>query len=211
MPSEKGKGIVEMYRLVQEGGSADQEWTLSITESALRLYFPDGGLAEVIPLVFIHPLFDLNELYTEGKISIATQQARVIFKKHRAAVAAVRRIVEESMIDAPRFCERLRRDSLRQIPIGLVLFIVCGGLFGLYCWYASWAPDPPKGHWIRWFGWAIHGGLLILLAGAIAGPLLAYHAFRQLLRLRRIRRLAIERDQQRQDTPDSDLEETEFE
>jgi hypothetical protein len=106
-----------------------------------------------------------------------------------AALAELREFVEAGLGSDAEYCTELRRQSLRSIPLGLAMFFVAGGLFGLYCWYASWAPDPPPGHWIRWFGWLIHGILLVLLGAALAGPLVAYFfGLRQWLRVRRLER-----------------------
>ena len=61
---------------------------------------------------------------------------------------------------------------------------------------ASWAPDPPSGHWIRWFGWLIYLVLLVLMGVGLAGPFVAYFGLRQWLRVRRIEWLAAETQRQ---------------
>ena len=94
----------------------------------------------------------------------ATPVGPLTFKKQPAALTPMRRLVELGLARDAEFRSELRRESLRAIPRGLALFVVGGGLFGLYCWYASRAPDLPPGHWIRWFGWLIHGVLLLLWA-----------------------------------------------
>jgi hypothetical protein len=58
----------------------------------------------------------------------------------------LRTFVEANLEKDAEYRTHLHREAVRDIPIGLAMFIVAGGLFGLYCWYASWAPDPPPGH-----------------------------------------------------------------
>jgi hypothetical protein len=161
-------------------------------DATLGLSTPDGQRVLEAPATAAHRLVDLYELYAEGKVSFATPLGSLTFKKQSSALAAVRELVEAALADDPGFCTDLRRQSLRAIPRGLVMFVVGGGLFGLYCWYASWAPDPPPGHWIRWFGWLIYGVLLILIGVGLAGPFVAYFGLRQWLRVCRIGRLAAE-------------------
>jgi hypothetical protein len=183
---------VESYRLIQEGGPGDAEWVLAWGDATLTLDAPDGQRVFEGPSAAAHHFVELYELYAEGKISFATPHGSLAFKKQSAAVAAVRRLVEVGLAGDPEFCAELRRQSLWAIPLGLVMFVVGGGLFGLYCWYASWAPDPPPGHWMRWFGWAIHLVLLVLMGVGLAGPVVTYFGVRQWLRVRRIERLAAE-------------------
>ena len=72
------------------------------------------------------------------------------------------------------------------------MFVVAGGLFGLYCWWAFTDGDPPPGTWLRWvlmwFGWLIHWVLLVLMGAALAGPFVSFFGLRQWWRLRRIGR-----------------------
>ncbi len=181
---------MESHRLVLEGGPRDAEWLLEWEGVTLTLTGPDGRPVFETGAGGAHRLVDLYDLYAEGKITLATPHGAVTFRKQPAALAALRALVEAGLAQDAEFRAELRRQSLRAIPRGLVMFVVGGGLFGLYCWYASWAPDPPPGHWVRWFGWLIHGALLVLMAAGLAGPFVAYFGFRQWLRVRRIERLA---------------------
>jgi len=163
---------------------------LAWDDVTLTLTAPDGRPVLKAPPNAAHRLIELYELYAEGKLSFATPHGTLIFKKQSAAVAAVRGLVEVGLVGDPEFCAELRRQSLWAITRGLVIFVMCAGPFGLYCWYASWASDPPPGHWIRRFGWAIHGVLLVLLGLGLAGLFAAYFGLRQWLRVKRIERLA---------------------
>jgi hypothetical protein len=188
---------VESHRLRQEGGPRDAEWVLAWDDATLTLDAPDGQRVLEAPSSAAHGLVELYELYAEDKVSFATPHGSLAFKKQSVAVTAVRRLVEAGMAGDPEYCADLRRQSLRAVPRGLVMFVVAGGLFGLYCWWAAVAGDPPPGTWQRWvlvwFGWAIHGVLLILMGVALAGPFVAYFGVRQWLRVRRIERLAAQR------------------
>lgn len=184
---------MESHRLVQEGGPRDAEWVLAWDDATLTLDAPDGQRMLEAPPSAAHRIVGLYELYSEGKVSFATPHGPLAFKK-RSAVAAVRGLVEAGLAGDPGYCADLRRQSLRAIPCGLVMFVVAGGLFGLYCWWAFTAGDPPPGTWLRWvlvrFGWAIHWVLLILISVALAGPLVNYSGLRQWWRFRRIGRAA---------------------
>jgi hypothetical protein len=192
---------VESHRLILESGPPDAEWLLEWDDVTLTLKAPDGQLVLEAPPTAAHRLVELYELYAEGKVSFATSHGSRTFKKQSGALAALRGLVEAGMAGDAEFRAELRRQSLRAIPRGLVMFVVGGGLFGLYCWYASWAPDPPPGHWIRRFGWLIHGVLLVLMGVGLAGPFVAYFGLRQWLQVRRIERLAAE--SQRHAEPDA--------
>jgi hypothetical protein len=181
---------VESHRLVPEGGPPDAEWLLEWDDAAVTLKGPDGRPAFESPLAAVHRVVGLHELYAEGKISFAGPRGALTFKKQPDALAALRGLVEAGLAGDTEFRDTLRRQSLHAILRGLAMFALGGGLFGLYCWYASWAPDPPPGHWIRWFGWLIKGILLVLMAVGLAGPFVAYFGLRQWLRVRRIERLA---------------------
>jgi len=184
---------VESYWLVQEGGSPDCQWRLAWDDGTLRLTDPDGQQVLAAPRGAAHQLVEVYELYAEGKISFASPHGSLTFRKESSALAAVRRLVEETLAGDPAYCVELRQQSWWSIAMGSFMFVVCGGLFGLYCWYASWAPDPPPGHAIRWFGWLINVVLTVLMALGLAGPLVAYFGLRQWLRVRRIERAAADR------------------
>jgi hypothetical protein len=183
---------MKSHRLVQKGGPSDAEWVLAWDDATLTLTAPDGQRVLQATPTAAHRLVELYELYAEGNVSFATPYGSLEFKKPSATVAAVRELVESGMAGDPEFCAELRRQSLRTITRGLVMFVVCAGPFGLYCWYASWAPEPPAGHWIRRFGWAIHGVLLVLMGVGLAALFAAYFGLRQWLRVKRIQRLTAE-------------------
>jgi hypothetical protein len=181
---------MELHRMILEGGPRDAEWLLEWDDATLALKDPDGHPVFEVESNSAHRVVGLYQLFAEGQISFATPVGFLTFKKHRAALTPMRRLVELGLARDAEFRSELRRESLRAIPRGLALFVVGGGLFSLYCWYASWAPDLPSGHWIRWFGWLIHGVLLVLMGAALAGPCVCYFGFRQWLSVRRIERRA---------------------
>jgi hypothetical protein len=174
------------YRLILERGSPTAEWLLEWDASRLVLRDPQNRVVFDAAASEAHRALDPYQLYAEGKISITGPYGAWVFKSNGAALAALRDFLEAGLAADAEYRSELRRQALRVMPLGLALFVVGGGLFGLYCWYASWAPDPPRGHWIRWFGWLIHLILLVLMAAGIAGPCMAWFGLRQWLRIRRI-------------------------
>lgn len=181
---------MESYRIRQEGGPRDTAWVLACDGEMLTLDAPDGERVLKAPITEVHRLVGLYDLYAEGKVRLATSRGSLVFREQSDSEAAAKRWVEAGMAADPEFCADLRRQSLGAIRRGLVMFLVGGGLFGLYCWYASWAPEPPPEHWIRRLKWPIHGVLLLLLGLGLSGPLAAYFGLMQLSRVRRIERQA---------------------
>lgn len=118
-----------------------------------------------------------------------------MFQKDPAAVADFLELVTAALRKDAVCRAELKRRAVREIVRGLVLFVGGGTLFGLYCWFASWAPPPQPGHWIRWFGWLLHGLLLVLLGAVLAGPAVAGLGWRQWLRVRRLERRATRGDE----------------
>ena len=96
---------------------------------------------------------------------------------------------EERLFASDATYPDLRKARARTaVRLGAGMFVISAGLFSLYCWWASWAPEPPPGHWVRYFGWLIHGVLLVLMAGALAGAGAVYASLRQLRRIRHTER-----------------------
>jgi hypothetical protein len=176
------------HRLILQGGSSIAEWLLEWDEAKFMLKDLDGQSVFEAEAAYAHRVVEFFELYAEGKISFASPHGSLTFKKNPAALAELRVFVETALSFDAEYRRQLQGQSLQSIQIGLTMLFVAGGLFGPYCWYASWAPDPPPGHWLRWLGWLIHGILLILLGAALAGPFMVYFGLRQWLRLRRIER-----------------------
>ncbi len=185
---------MESYRLIVERGPRDAEWVLAWDAAVLTLTAPDGEQVLEVPPNTIHRHVRLDELYSEGKVCIITPHGQLTFRTYPEVLTAVRQQVEVGLVDDADFCADLRRKSLQDIPAGLLMFVVCGGLFGLYCWWATTNGDPPPGTWQRtllvWSGCLIYGVLLVLLGVALAGPLISYRGLRTWLRVRRIVRLA---------------------
>jgi hypothetical protein len=69
------------------------------------------------------------------------------------------------------------------IRVGAVVFIVCGSLFGMFCWWAAIAPDPPK--WVLVLRPFMRLSLMFLMAGILAGPVLSYRGFKMLRGIRK--------------------------
>jgi hypothetical protein len=179
---------VHSHELTLEKGPHDAIWLLEFDEGNFYLTAPDGEVELEDQDDRAHRLIDHYALYAEGKICLRTPTGSLVFKPHKEAVKDLRELFEARLRSEPEYVEILSQGARGAIPFGFVLFIVAGGLFALYCWWASWAPDPPPGHWLRWLGWLIHGALLLLLAVSLAGASMVVFGVRELQRLRRIAR-----------------------
>jgi hypothetical protein len=177
------------YRLTQEAGPRDAEWVLAWDDTILTLSAPEGLQVLETPTTSAHRVVNLDELYAKGKVSLLTPSGPRTFRKHPPALSAVRWLVERGLVSDPEFCAEYRRESLMGVPIGLIMFVMGLGLFGLYCWYTWSAPDP-QGQWFRWFGWLIGWVLMVLLAVGLAGPLVAFAGLRRWFRMWRVGRRA---------------------
>jgi hypothetical protein len=174
-----------------DAGGRNEPWLLEWDEKMLSLRRPDGEVAFEFPTLLAHWILAEHELYAEGIIRFKTPAGPLTFKRDAAAARDLRELVEAGLRADEEYRQTQRRIARRTIPIGLAMFIVFGGLFALYCWWASRAPDPPRGHWIYYVGPLIHLALIVLLGLAIAGPYAAWYAWRQLRRIDRAERLAV--------------------
>jgi hypothetical protein len=192
LPGEHGHSIgttdTHSHWLILEDGPANAEWLLERDLTTLILTDPDGNPVLQTNVAEAHRLVDLHALYFQCKISLRSSNGSVVFRRNSAAQADLRELVETGVASDAEYRKKLRRPILPFILAGVAMFFVAGGLFGLYCWYASWAPEPPPGHWIRWFGWLIHGILLLLLVAALLGPVAVYHGIQQWVCVRRVER-----------------------
>jgi len=180
------------HQLTYEGGLTDAKWLLEWDDAAVTLRGPDGQPVFQAEAGQALRIIEIFELYAEGKVSFATTHGSLTFKKNRAAAAEMRSFVEAGLRADPEYLAQLRRHSAVTTTRGLAMFVVAGGLFGLYCWWAFTDGDPPVGTWQRWvlvwFGWLIHGMLLILMGVSLAGPFVSFFGLRQWWRFRRIGR-----------------------
>jgi hypothetical protein len=135
-----------------------------------------------------HRVIDLSRAFIDGTICFTVANETVGFKKNSAALAELRELVETGLRCDPEYRAIMRSRSLRAMTLGPVMFLIAGGVFGCYCWYVSWAPEPAADSWIRYFGWLIKGMLLVLLAVAILGLGLTGSGLRQWWRIRSIER-----------------------
>ena len=179
---------MQTFRLKLEKAPATPKWELTWDESELAFKMPDGDVFFQAPHAVAHRYISFSDLYREQTIILTTPSGTVRFQKHKSAAIALKRYLDSPIGVDRDFCIAIRRQSIRIFFRGLGMFIVCGGLFALYCWYAFTAPDPPPGHWIRTFGVVIKGLLLVLMGFGLAGPLVCWSALRQWIRIARIQR-----------------------
>jgi hypothetical protein len=180
------------HRMALKGDDTNAPWRLEWDDLKFHVYDPDGKLVLEVDPGSAHRSIDVFELYHENRVTIENPWGPLSFKNtNDAAAADMRKFLETRLRSDPDYLAELRRHSLRLIPRGMVVSLVCGSLFALYCLWAFIAPDPPAGHWIRWFGWLIHLILLVLLAGVLVGPIVSFSGLRHWLRYRRIEREAM--------------------
>lgn len=179
------------HRLVLESDSSNAEWLLEWNSVEFVLKNPQGEPVFTVDTAVAHRVVGLFELYAKGRIGLASTQGSLVFQKHPAANADLRDLVKAALQGDVGYRAQVRRQAKHSVAIGLAMFVVAGTLFGLFCWYASWAPDPPPGHWIQRFGWLIHICLLVLLAIALTGPFVAAFGVRLWQRVRCIEHDAI--------------------
>ena len=135
-----------------------------------------------------HRLFDQFEFYEEEKICVRLAQGEIRFQTRLDVLYDVKVLISNGLKKDHEYRGDLRRRAGRRIVVGFLVSVLAALLFGLYCWWASWAPDPPEGHWLRTAGPFIRRGLFLLLGMAIGGPLISLSGFSQLRRIRKIDR-----------------------
>lgn len=179
------------HRLILENAPKAGEWSLQWDSDFFSLKAPDGTLIFQVPTSRSHRLVEVHELDAEGKISFATAAGTLTFKPDKAAARDVRELLLLGLRSDTAYRAAQKRLATLMIPVGIAMFLVCGGLFALYCWWASLG-DPPKDsaayEFLVYFGWLIHLLLLVLLGFALAGPWVAFTQLRQLLRIRQAER-----------------------
>ncbi|MDH3719557.1 MAG: hypothetical protein OES79_15655 [Planctomycetota bacterium] len=182
------------HRLTLEDGTSRDEWLLEWNASQFVLKDPDARCVLNADTAGAHRLVEIYELYAESKISFASPAGPLTFASQPEVVADVRAFVEAGLARDDEYRRSLKIQARGAVQRGLVMFLVGGSLFGLYCWWASWAPDPPPGHWLRWLGGLIHLVLLLALAVTLAGPYVCLLGWRQLKRINGIERAIANRD-----------------
>ena len=135
-----------------------------------------------------HRCFNEFEFYEEEKICFRLGQGEIRFQTRLDVLYDVKVLISNGLKHDHEYRRYLRRGACRLILVGFVVSAIGALLFGLYCWWASWAPDPPEGHWLRTAGPFIRKGMFLLLAMAIGGPLVSLSGFSQLRRIKKIDR-----------------------
>jgi len=173
------------HKLILEKDAIKAEWSLEWDESVFRLKSPDGQTALETDSSQAYRMVDLQGLYSHRKVSLATPEGLLTFKPQKAAAKELRCVVEAALrsdLDYRRIVEEQSRKATR---LGLGMFFGGGVPFGLYCWWASWAPPPSPGL-MQSVGWLIHLVLLLLMGLTLAGMSVAWFGISQTIRIRRI-------------------------
>lgn len=175
------------HRLVRERDKHGRMWTLIWDQQHFRLTNPQGQMVFEADIQVAYRTLELGTLYIENRIVFVTPDEVLRFKKDPVVLADLRTLVDSQVAGDGKTMLNLRSHARWLLKTGASLFVVCGGLFALYCWYATWATDPPNAHWILLFSCFIRLALLICLALALSGPVIIWSGIRLGLRLRGIR------------------------
>jgi hypothetical protein len=176
------------YQLVPELGSPKTPWLLDWDTECFVLRDANGETVVETDTAAAHLIIDLSQTFIDGTICIAVPPEVLRFKRNSAAEAGLRKLVETAIARDPVYRAAMRQRSLRAMKFGPLLFVVAGGLFGVFCWYAIAAPEPPADHWIRYVRGLMKWSLTVLVAVALLGLGLSCSGFCQWLRIRRIER-----------------------
>jgi hypothetical protein len=174
--------------LIPERGSPNAEWLLEWDQSVFTLKDPDGQSVVRSETVGAHWLVDTYALYQDGKVALITPLRVYTFQRQATAAADLCDLVKSALQRDPAYRRSLAALGRWTASWGLAFFVFSGGLFGAYCWWAYYAPDPPPGHWIHQLGWLVQEVLRILLGVAIVSFGICWFGLLELWRVRRIER-----------------------
>jgi hypothetical protein len=179
---------VNAHWLFGPDDQSEAKWLLEWDDAKLVLRKLDGHSGFESDIAYAHRVIEFDKLYSNGQICFSTPQGSLPFEGNKNAVAALREFVAAGIRSDTEYRMHLQRRAMRAIPIGLTMFVVAVSLFALYCWFASWAPDPPPGHWIEWLGGLIRMLLWALLAVAAWGLRMSYLGLQRWRLVKRVRR-----------------------
>ena len=172
------------YPLILDTEPMQKGWLIEWDTVNLRLLAPDGQLMAESSLSQIQRVIDLRKLDHESQIEYSGPECVFAFKKSGMAAINVRTLVLEALKADPELLEKKRREARLRIVTGIVMFLVCGSVFGLYCWWVSVTPGSGQ-EWLHYVGGLIRMVLIVCLAGIFAGPYLVIFYGCRLLNLRR--------------------------
>jgi hypothetical protein len=173
------------HKLILEKDRSKAEWTLEWDESYFRLKAPDGQTALETKSAQAHRLIELQNLYNHQRVCFVTPDGSLVFKRQKAAIVDVRALVEAGLRSDPDYRQQIRERSRKLAWRGFMMFLGGGIPFALYCWWASWAPNPPPALF-RTVGPLIHLALLLLLGLLAGGVGVLWFGISQQTRIHRI-------------------------
>src|SRR5262245_5445575 len=123
--------------LIRDDKKSNAEWLLEWDDSTFLLKEPGGETVFEVETARAHRLIDPFQLYSNRKIGFREPFDSLVFKNSRA-VADLAELVETGLKSDPGYRYALRRHSLQVAASGMAMSLFAGGLFGLFCWFASW-------------------------------------------------------------------------
>jgi hypothetical protein len=155
-----------------------QEWLLQWDQNTFRLIDPTGEPEVEDTEGRGYRYVDPYDLLCRKKIGFIRMFGT--FEADEAAIEELRAYLEEGIKVDDEHREALKKDARVNAIAGPIAFLVCGGLFSLYCIWSPGAPDPAAGHWLRWVAPIIGAVLFLLLVFGMVGPFWLYKGMRVL-------------------------------
>jgi hypothetical protein len=185
------------FRLILADGPANAVWSLHWDEALFVLEDPDGQPELNTETARVHHEIDLSMAFIDGTVAISTPRGKLLFKRNDAAIRALKELVAAGLRLDPEYRAKMLSRSRYWLFFGAGMFVVATGLFVVFCWYISWAPDPPPDSWLHMVRRVIKYGVAVLMAVALLGFGMCIAGVRTLFRIR-----AIERDIRARDAED---------
>ncbi|HYV35038.1 MAG TPA: hypothetical protein VE988_04985 [Gemmataceae bacterium] len=182
------------HRLVPLSGGPEGEWLLEWNAESLVLRNPVGQKALEADADNGHRLLEPQELYLWNRICIQSGGQWFSFKKNKAAIRDLRQYLETNLVSDEVYRTELRRNAVRVLRRGFLMFAGLGCLYAGSIPLAIWADSNQIGvqigvGWIKWLGPLIHAGLLLAIALSLRGLARAIFAADMWFRIRRIQRI----------------------
>ena len=176
------------HRLILADGPADDVWSLRWEDDLFVLKGPEGQPVLQTETARAHHEIDLSMAFIDGTVTINTSRGKLLFKRNDAATAALKKLLAEGLRLDPEYRAKMLSRSRYWLFFGAGMFVVATGLFGVFCLYISWAPEPPPDSWIRTFRGVIKYGVTVVLVVALLGAGMCIAGARTLFRIRAIER-----------------------
>lgn len=171
------------------GDPANVVWSLQWDDKHFELIDPNDYLIEKIETRRAHGKIDLSMVSLDGTIAIDTFfRGKLLFQQNARAIIELQELVNNGLRSDPEYRASMRSWSVLATFLGAAAFLIGGGLFGGFCWFASQAPEPPPEPWIHLLRWPVKVALIALMCTAVTGLIACISGLRRWMRIRGIER-----------------------